>query len=138
MGMFKKSVKVSNPYNPSKFFEAEFWVDSGALYSLIPKNLLEEIGFEPEGTKNIILADGRTDRKLFGSCKFKIEGLPDTITCPVIAGANDSLLLLGATALENFGVEVDPINKSLNPILAIIGGFLVQCEMIQMFLARKY
>jgi hypothetical protein len=33
-------------------------------------------------------------------------------------------LLLGATALENFGVEVDPINKRLKPILAVIGGFL--------------
>jgi len=33
-------------------------------------------------------------------------------------------LLLGATALENFGVEVDPINKTLKPILAVIGGFL--------------
>jgi len=32
-------------------------------------------------------------------------------------------ILLGATALENFGVEVDPINKKLKPILAVIGGF---------------
>ena len=36
----------------------------------------------------------------------------------------DSLFLLGATALENFGVEVDPIQKTLKPILAVIGGFL--------------
>jgi hypothetical protein len=33
-------------------------------------------------------------------------------------------LLLGATALENFGVEADPINKQLKPILGVIGGFL--------------
>ena len=33
-------------------------------------------------------------------------------------------LLIGATALENFGVEVDPIQKRLKPILAVIGGFL--------------
>jgi predicted aspartyl protease len=123
MGMFKKKVKVSHVFDNSKFFEAEFWVDTGALYSLIPMNLLESIGFEPESTKNILLADGRTDRKLFGHCKFEIEGLPDTIFCPVIAGSNDSIFLLGATALENFAVEADPVNKTLNPVLAIIAGF---------------
>lgn len=124
MGMFKKLVKVENPYDASKSFEAEFWIDTGALYSLIPCDFLERIDFQPESTKNIVLADGRTDKKLFGSCKFTIEGLPDTITCPVISGSKDSLFLLGATALENFGVIADPVNKTLNPILAIIGGFL--------------
>lgn len=124
MGMFKKRVKVANPHDSTKNFEAEFWIDTGALYSLIPQNLLAQIDFEPESTKNIILVDSRVDKKLYGSCKFTIEGFPDSITCPVIAGPDDSLLLLGATALENFGVEADPVNKRLNPILAIIGGFI--------------
>lgn len=95
-------------------------MDTGALFTLIPQIKLEEIGFEPEGTKNIIVADGRTDKRLFGPCKFNIEDLPNTISCPVIAGSDDSLFLLGVTALENFAVEADPINKRLNPILAII------------------
>jgi hypothetical protein len=38
--------------------------------------------------------------------------------------AKGSLFLLGSTALENFGVDADPIHKQLKPILAIIGGFL--------------
>ena len=29
-----------------------------------------------------------------------------------------------ATAVGNFGVEVDPIQKALKPVLAIVGGFL--------------
>jgi predicted aspartyl protease len=121
MGMFKKRVKVSNTNDSSKFFEADFWVDTGALYSFIPQNFLEQINFEPEGTRNLVFADGRTDKKLFGYCKFEIEGLPDKTTCPVIAGTSESLFLLGATALENFAVEADPINKELKPIFAIIG-----------------
>ena len=121
--MFKKRVKVSNPYDASKYFEEDFWIDTGALYSLIPGNRLEAIGFEPEGTKNIILADGRTDRKLFGYVKMSVKELTDRAICPVISGSDESLFLLGATALENFGVEADPVNKTLNPIYAIIGGF---------------
>jgi hypothetical protein len=33
------------------------------------------------------------------------------------------IILLGATALENFGVEADPIHKRLKPILAVSRGF---------------
>ena len=55
---------------------------------------------------------------------FQIEGLEGSIPCPVIFAPKGSLFLLGATALENFGVDVNPIQKKVKPILAIIGGFL--------------
>ena len=44
--------------------------------------------------------------------------------CPVIFAPKGSLFLLGATALENFGVDADPIQKRLEPVPTIIGGFL--------------
>ncbi|VFM97933.1 MAG: hypothetical protein BECKG1743D_GA0114223_102731 [Candidatus Kentron sp. G] len=44
--------------------------------------------------------------------------------CPIIFAPKTSLFLLGATALENFGVGVDPIRRDLKPVLAVIGGFL--------------
>jgi clan AA aspartic protease len=124
MGMFKKKVKISNSKDPARFFENEFWIDTGALYSFIPQNLLEKIGIEPVATRNLVLADGRQEKRLLGFCDFEIEGMEGRIPCPVIFAPNDSLLLLGATALENFGVEVDPVQKKLKPILAVIGGFL--------------
>ena len=124
MGMFKKRVKVSNSKDPTQFFEEEFWVDTGALYSFVPEDYLERIGAEPAVKRNLILADGREDARLLGFCNFEIEGLEGIIPCPVIFAPKGSLFLIGATALENFGVEVDPIQKKLKPILAIIGGFL--------------
>lgn len=124
MGMFKKKVRVSNSKDPNQFFEEHFWVDSGALYCFVPEDYLERIGVEPSVKRNLILADGRQDTRLLGFCDFQIEGLEGCIPCPVIFAPKGSLFLLGATALENFGVEVDPIQKQLKPILAIIGGFL--------------
>lgn len=124
MGMFKKKVKVSNIKDSKQFFEEEFWVDTGALYSFIPEDYLERIGIEPTAKRNPILADGRQDTRLLGFCDFEIEGFEGRLPCPVIFAPKGSLFLLGATALENFGVEVDPIQKKLKPILAIIGGFL--------------
>ena len=51
MGMFKQTVRVSNSKEPSRFFNEEFWVDTGALYSFIPEDYLEKIGVEPSGKK---------------------------------------------------------------------------------------
>ena len=124
MGMFQKKVKVTNISKPDLFFEQDFWVDSGALYSFVPEDWLKKIGAEPVDSRNLILADGRTDRRLLGFCNFEIEGLQASIPCPVIFAPKTSLFLLGATALENFGVDVDPASRELRPISAIIGGFL--------------
>lgn len=41
--MFKKKVRVSNINDNSKYFEADFWVDTGALYSFVPEEYLEKI-----------------------------------------------------------------------------------------------
>jgi predicted aspartyl protease len=124
MGMFRKRVRVSNAQDSGQFFEEEFWVDTGALYSFVPEDDLLRIGVEPVGKRNLLLADGRQDTRLLGFCNFQIEGLEGAIPCPVIFAPKGSLFLLGATALENFGVEVDPIQKTLKPVLAVIGGFL--------------
>jgi predicted aspartyl protease len=124
MGLFKKKVKVSNIKQSELSFEEEFWVDTGALYSFAPEDYLERIRVEPTTTRHLILADGRQENRLLGFCDFQVEGLEDRLPCPVIFAPKGSLFLLGATALENFGVEVDPLQKRLKPILAVIGGFI--------------
>ena len=124
MGMFQVVVKITNPSNLNLFFEESFWVDTGALYSFIPEDRLKAIGIEPLHRRELILADGRRDRRLLGEALFTVHELKETLTCPVIFAPKKSLYLLGATALENFGVDVDPAEKKLKPILGIIGGFL--------------
>ncbi len=124
MGLLKKRVKLSNSKKPELSFEEEFWIDTGALYSFVPEDYLQRIGVEPAATRKLVLADGRQDTRLLGFCDFQIEGLEGSIPCAVVFGPKGSLFLLGATALETFGVEVDPVQKTLKPILAVIGGFL--------------
>lgn len=124
MGMFKTTAKVSNAKDPSRYFETEFWVDTGALYSFIPEDYLEWIGVEPATKRNLVFTDGRKDTKLLGFCDFEIKTFEGRITCPVMFAPKGSLFLLGATALENFGVDADRVQKKLKPILAVIGGFI--------------
>ncbi|MBI4677449.1 MAG: Retroviral aspartyl protease [Elusimicrobia bacterium] len=124
MGMFQVRIKVANTKDPSRFFEEDFWVDTGALYTFIPEPRLAAIGVEPIRHRDLVFADGRRDRRLLGEALVAIQGLGETLTCPVVFAPKESLYLLGATALENFGVDADASARKLKPILGIIGGFL--------------
>jgi len=124
MGMFQVRVKLANPADPKRAFEEDFWVDTGAIYSFVSEDRLKQIGLAPLRTRDLVLADGRRDRRLLGEALFTIEQFDETLTCPVVFAPADSLYLLGATALEIFGVDVDPAEKRLKPILGIIGGYL--------------
>src|SRR2546423_6535114 len=124
MEMFKVKVRVANPDDQERLFDEMFWVNTGALYSFVPAARLEGIGLKPRRSRELIMADGRQATMQLGEAPFTIEALGETLTCPVVFGPADSLYLLGATALEIFGVDADPTSKRLKPILAIIGGFL--------------
>jgi len=124
MGMFQVNVKVANPRDTSRSFEEKFWVDTGALYTFIPEDRLQEIGLEPQRARELVLADGRRDRRLQGEAMLTVPELNESWTCPVVFAPRGSLYLLGATALESFGVQADPTAQQLKPIAAIIGGFL--------------
>lgn len=123
MGMFQVRVKIANPMKPELCFDENFWVDTGALYSFIPEDRLHTIGIEPLHSRELILADGRHDRRLLGEASFTVYELKETLTCAVIFAPTGSLYLLGATALENFGVDADTTARKLKPVLGIIGGY---------------
>lgn len=99
-------------------------MDTGALYSFIPEHRLNEIGIRPLRSRELILADGRRYRRLLGEAVLTIPQLDESLTWPIIFAPKDPLYLLGATALENFGVQADSITQQLKPIAAVIRGFL--------------
>jgi predicted aspartyl protease len=126
--MFQVTVRVANPGDAARSFEEKFWVDTGALYTFVPEDRLQEIGIVPLRTREWILAGGRRDRRLLGEAVLTVPDLGESLTCPIVFAPPGSLYLLGATALENFGVQADPAAQQLRPIAAIIGGFLASAE----------
>jgi predicted aspartyl protease len=115
MGMFQVKVTVANQQAPERSFLEPFWVDTGALYSFAPEDRLHAIGIVPKFARDFVFADGTKDRRLVGEATFSIEGTDESITCLVVFGPPGSLLLLGATALENFGVQADPTTQKIAP-----------------------
>lgn len=124
MGMFKVRVQVKNSKESERSFSEDFWVDTGAIYTLVPAPRLRELGVEPSFSRELTLADGSKQTRDVGEARLRIEGFEDEITCLVVFAPDESLFLLGATALENFSLAPDPVNRRLKSISAIIGGFL--------------
>ncbi|HUE90362.1 MAG TPA: hypothetical protein VMO26_30120 [Vicinamibacterales bacterium] len=91
MGRFQVTVKVTNPLDRSRFFEAPFRVDTGALYSFVPEDRLHAIGIVALRARDW-MADGRRDRRLLGEAIFTLQQPQESLTCPVVFAPPGSLL----------------------------------------------
>jgi clan AA aspartic protease len=116
MGTTHVTVLVRNPANPDKTWEGLFLVDTVAVDSLVPGRYLKEIGLSPKSKRTYELADG-TEVKL-DITTGKLEFMGDIVGSTIIFGADDAEPILGVTALESVGIEVDPRNQLLKRLPA--------------------
>ena len=119
MGLFKVDIAVGNPTAPV-FSAVEAVVDTGAVYSMMPKSFLEGLGISATEEQRFTLADGNLHSYGLGEARFRIEGRERTT--PVIFG-EDGVYLLGAVSLEAFGLIADTTHQRLipSPELYLVG-----------------
>ena len=91
-----------------------FLVDSGAVYTVMPKSELKKLGIKPTSTREFILANGEVMEMPVGNAYFEYKGKIGA--APVVFGDSDDVYLLGATTLEAFGMILDPIHRELKPL----------------------
>ena len=111
MGVTHVTVVIRNPAKPDRAWEGLFLVDTGAIDSLVPRPHLEAIGLEPKGQRVYGLADGSEVR--MDITTGDIEFMGEVVGSTIVFGEADAEPLLGVTALESVGIEVDPRNQSL-------------------------
>ena len=87
-------------------------VDTGAVYSMLPSNMLHELGVAPTKDGEFTLADGRKQRFPIGDVRFRI-GVEEHES-PVIFGPEERFLL-GAVTLQIFGLIADTTHHKLIP-----------------------
>ena len=117
MGITQVTVTVSNPGDPKRRWEGLFLVDTGSIDCMVPRNKLMEIGIKPEGRRTYELADG-TEVAL-DVAVARIEFMGEIVGATVIFGKDDAEPILGVTALESVGIEVDPQNQRLKRLPAV-------------------
>ncbi len=117
MGATHVTVTIRNPADLEQAWEGLFLVDTGATDSLVPRQHLEAIGLKPRGQRVYELADGSELRMdvTVGQIEFMGEFVGGTI----IFGDENAEPLLGVTALESVGIEVDPRNQRLKRLPAV-------------------
>lgn len=108
---------VRNPANPDVAWEGLFLVDTGAMDCLVPGRHLRELGIEPRAKRTYELADGT--EVAFEVGVAEIEFLGDRVGATVVFGADDAEPILGVTALESVGIEVDPRSQGLKRLPAV-------------------
>lgn len=114
MGTFAVKFVVSHPLYPERRLEVEGLVDSGALFTQIPEDVLAGIGIAPSGSRSVHDADGTSAVLPVAKADVSLLGL-ETATM-VLCGRPRSLVLLGAATLETLGFGIDPLHKTLIPI----------------------
>lgn len=117
MGATHVTVTVKNPAARDRAWQGEFLVDTGAIDSLVPRQHLEAIGVEPISSRTYEMADGR--RLQFDIGLVELEFMDETVGGIVVFVDGDVEPLLGLTALESAGIEVDPRNQQLKRLAAV-------------------
>ncbi len=118
MGATYVDVTIRNPADPRRSWTGKFLVDTGAFDSLVPGQLLEEIGLRPKGSRNYVLANG--DRITLDITTADLEFRGEIVGGTIVYGDEGAEPLLGVTALESGGFEVDPRNEDLKRLPAIL------------------
>ncbi len=110
MGFIKVKFGVFNPHSPTRIIELEGIVDTGAVYSVIPRRRLEELDIEPIERRKFRAFGGYVERDI---SEVGVEILGKRRTVTVVMGESEDQILLGVTALESFGLEADPVKGTL-------------------------
>ena len=117
MGATHVTATIRNPAEPEQVREGLFLVDTGATDCLVPRQHLEAIGIMPEGHRIYGLADGSEIR--MDVAVARVEFMGDFVGATIVFGEADAEPLLGVTALESVGIEVDPQNQTLKRLPSV-------------------
>ena len=118
MGAIYVDVTIRNPADPQRSWTGKFLVDTGSFDSLVPSTRLEKIGLKPRGRREYVLADGKPVSLDITTAEIEFEG--EIVGGTIVYGDEGAEPLLGVTALESGGFEVDLFNGGLTRLPAVL------------------
>jgi len=117
MGVTHVTAIVRNPAEPERTWEGLFLVDTGAVDCLVPGKHLKEIGLSPRGKRTYELANGAEVKMDITTAEIEFMG--EIVGSTVLFGSDEAEPILGVTALESVGIEVDPRTQRLKRLPAV-------------------
>jgi predicted aspartyl protease len=83
---------------------------------MAPRAKLKQAGIKPEGKDVYELANGQPVEYEYGFARVAFMGAETVVQ--VIFGPDEAEPILGVVALENVGIAVDPVSKTLKRMTA--------------------
>ena len=114
MGLTTLTVGVSSPAAPDVIETVECLVDSGAVYSVVPRTILQKLKIEPFMTQQFRLANGERITRAKGVALFRYDDRAGG--ADVVFGEEGDSVLLGVLTLEALGLSLDPLRRELKPL----------------------
>lgn len=113
MGLTYVKVRVYSPADLARSDTVELLVDSGAIFTSIPRSTLKKLGLKPITRRKLKVYGGAIVEGDIGV--IIVEYRDSRAGAPVIFGEPEDTPILGATSLEALGYQVDPVTKKLKP-----------------------
>jgi predicted aspartyl protease len=114
VGIFHVMIEVGDAER-SRFETVDVLVDTGATYTVLPRQLLEDLDIVPHTRAPFVIADGSEIELEIGRAWIRIDGQEEYSL--VVFGVR---ALLGAVTLEEFRLAPDPIEQRLVPVPALM------------------
>ena len=114
VGMFRVDVRIANPSDPLREETVRAVVDTGAMYPVVPRSVVQALGLPPRERRSFRLANDPVIVRDVAAVLFTCQR-HTTVIDAVLGEAND-VPLLGALALEGLGLEVDPVRQEVRPM----------------------
>ena len=114
MGLTYLQIAIGNPATPDRTEPVEFLIDSGAVHSVVPREVLRRLGIKPFKKTSFMLANGESIARDVGGAHFTYKG--NEGVAPVVFGEKGDSALLGATTLEAMELALNPLTRDLYPL----------------------
>lgn len=118
MGIFYVSGALTHPRDPKRQRRLHFLVDTGAFFSVVPRDILSALKIFSIREETVQFADGRKARWKVGEVRLDIDGR--SVTTLVLFGKKGTQPLLGAYSLDGLGLTVDSRHRRLVPMPVVI------------------
>lgn len=114
MGCTYVKIKVKKSTDSKEVMEEKLLVDSGAIYTVIPKEDLQKLGIIAHSEEEFELANGEFITRQVGDAFFEYQGKRGSAR--VVFGEEGDSNFLGALTLEALGFSLDPLRREIKPL----------------------
>lgn len=111
MGLTSATISISNLYNSKLDHTDNFLIDSGASLTVVPQSIWKKLKIKPESEVLVHLANGKILKRRTGFAKIKY--LQKEVPTQIILGEADDSKLLGVLTLEEMGLILNPLKRTL-------------------------